>query len=372
MERPLIAVVGDASKFTKPDVACRAAGELWLELARRGDRIVVFSSSQEFIEWEVVQGYLGCEAKIPERSIEVRYPPTRHGRLPSEVDGDRRFGRSQRGGGWEASIYHSFAEFDGIVLVGGNYTTKISGLLAMGSRTHVVALAGLGGGTHQVWQYLHGTIGRQPSNDELNLMAVPDWHERSASDLMDTLLAQRNRKLEQQRSALQDAGALERARRLRVVALLGVVLFVLVLLILVELMEPQVSQGRVWLLFAGPAVAGASSALIRMLWDALGGPASAGELPSVATVMTLGAFASVAAGPLFLLPQLWILERLTDAGLLKLAGFAMPIGLIVGLTMDRVFASLIKIDVPLDMPAGFKPAAAVAAPATGRASTTAR
>ena len=357
MDRPLIAVVGDANKCTKPDVARRAARELGLELARRNCRILVFSSSQEFIEWETVEGYLSCEAKIPERSIEVRYPATLHGRFPNEVDGDRRFVRSQQGGDWEASIYPSFAEFDGIVLVGGNYTTKISGLLAMGSRTPVVSLAGMGGGAHQVWQYLQGAIGRLPSPDELNLMAVPDWHPRSASDLVDALLAQRDRKLEQQRMALQDAGALKRASRLRQVALLGAVLFVLVLLILVELMEPQVSRGRLWLLFAGPAIAGASAALIRMLWDAYGAPASAEELPALGTVLALGLFASGVAGLFFLLPQLWILEKLTDANLLKLAGFAVPIGLIAGLTMDRVFARLIRLEVSLDMPGGAKPAA---------------
>jgi len=372
MHRPLIAVVGDANRCTRPEVARVAASGLGLELAKRECRLLVFSSSKDFIEWEAVQGYLGLETKIPERSVEVRYPPALHGRFPGEVEGDKRFVRRQQSGDWEASIYPSFAEVDGIVLVGGNYTAKICGLLAMGSRTPVVALAGLGGGALQVWQYLQGEIGRLPSADELNLMAVPEWHERSASELVDALLAQRDRKLEQQRMALRDDGAQERARRLRWVALLGAALFVLVLLILVELLAPQVSRGRLWLLFAGPAVAGASGALIRMLWDARGAPEAAEELPPLTTVLALGAFASGAAGLLFLLPQLWILEKLTDASLLKLAGFAVPIGLVAGLTMDRVFARLIKIEVPMDMAAGVRPAALTAGPTKGRARTTAR
>ena len=370
MTRPLIAVVGDASKCANPEHGRRAAREIGLELARRDCRILVFSSSQDYIEWEAVQGYLSSEPKIAERSIEVRYPPELHGRFPGEQDGDKRFVRSQQGGDWEASIYPSFAHIDGIVLIGGGYTTKISGLLAIGSQTPLVALGGLGGQAHQVWQYLRGADGRLASADDLNLMASPEWHARSASEVVDVLLGQRGRKLEQQRQALHDAGTERRSRALRTVALLGAALFVLVLLILVELMAPQLSRGRLWLLFGAPAVAGASGALIRVLWDAYKAPVPDAAMPALTTVLALGVFASGAAGLLFLLPQLWILEKLNDASLLKLAGFAVPIGLIAGLTMDRVFARLIKVEVPLDMPADNK--ATAQASARGRAKAVGR
>ena len=92
--------------------------------------------------------YLSSEPKVTERSIEVRYPPELHGRFPGEQDGDKRFVRSQQGGDWEASIYPSFAQIDGIVPIGGGYT--ISGLLAIGSQTPLVALGGMGGQAHQV------------------------------------------------------------------------------------------------------------------------------------------------------------------------------------------------------------------------------
>jgi len=370
MERPLISVVGDASKCGNPELGRRAAREIGLELARRDCRILVFSSNQEYVEWEVVQGYLSSEAKIAERSIEVRYPPALHGRFPGELDGDKRFVRSQQGGDWEASIYPSFAEIEGIVLIGGGYTTKISGLLAIGSQTPVVALGGMGGQAHQVWQYLRGAEGRLASADDLNLMATPEWHDRSASEAVDVLLGQRDRKLEKQRQALRDAGAVRRSHALQGVALLGASLFVLTLLILVELMAPQMSRGRLWLLLGAPAVAGASGALIRLLWNAYTAPTPDATLPALTTVLALGVFASGAAGLLFLLPQLWILERLTDANLLKLAGFAVPIGLIAGLTMDRVFARLIKVEVPLELPADSTAKAQV--PAKGKAKAVGR
>jgi len=351
MTRPLISVVGDASKCSNPELGRRAAREIGLELARRDCRVLVFSSSKDYVEWDVVQGYLGSEAKIPERSIEVRYPPKLHGRFPGEEDGDKRFVRSQQGDDWEASIYPSFAEIDGIVLIGGGYTTKISGLLAIGSQTPVVTLGGMGGEAHQVWQYLRSAEGRLASANDLNVMASPEWHDRSASEVADVLLGQRNRKLEQQRRAMQDAGAVRRARSLRLVAMLGSALFLAMLLILVELMATsQVSRLQLWLLLGAPAVAGASGALIRLLWNAYADPVPAANLPALTTVLALGIFASGAAGLFFLLPQLWILGSLTDANLLKLAGFAVPIGLIAGLTMDRVFARLIKVEVPLEMP----------------------
>ena len=58
MTGPLIAIVGDANKCASPALGRRAAREIGLELARRNCRILVFSSSQDYIEYEAVQGYL--------------------------------------------------------------------------------------------------------------------------------------------------------------------------------------------------------------------------------------------------------------------------------------------------------------------------
>ena len=130
MERPLVAVIGNASKTTNPELATRAGRELGAELAKRNCRILVFSSNQEFIEWEAVQGYMGSAKKVA-GSVEVRYPPNLHSLFPDEKPGDSFFVHRQQSGDWEASIYPSFAEIDGLVLIGGAYTTKIAGLLAM-------------------------------------------------------------------------------------------------------------------------------------------------------------------------------------------------------------------------------------------------
>jgi hypothetical protein len=87
MERPLIAIIGGASKTTNPDLARRAGRELAAELGKRNCRILVFSSSEEFIEWEAVQGYQSNAKRLP-GSIQVRYPPNLHSRFPGEKPDD--------------------------------------------------------------------------------------------------------------------------------------------------------------------------------------------------------------------------------------------------------------------------------------------
>jgi len=74
MERPLIAVVGDAHRTKNPELAKRAAEDLGAEVAKRNCRVLVYSSRPNFVEWEVVQGFLRAKVKKEPRSIEVRYP----------------------------------------------------------------------------------------------------------------------------------------------------------------------------------------------------------------------------------------------------------------------------------------------------------
>ena len=348
MERPLIAVVGDATKCKDPTLARKAAEDLGTELAKQGCRILVFSSSKAFVEWEVVQGYIRSSSKKEPRSVEVRYPPELDGRFPGEQPDDPLFVRTQQGGDWEASIYPSFANLDGIVLIGGGYTTKVAGLLALGSRTPLITLGGLGGAAHEVWTYLKGDRNSMASDDDLNLMATQIWHEKSAARFVDALLGQRQRKLEFQKEAA--LGESERHRRgvLTWLATIGSALFVLVLLALVESWASQLSRISLWMLFGTPAVAGASGAAVRVLWDNWTQQQAPLDLRPVTMTIALGFWAAGVAGTLFLLPQIWVLGTLEPAHLTKLSGFAVPIGLLAGLTLDKVFPRLIKYNVPLE------------------------
>ena len=130
MASPRIAIVGDAHKSGSPELAKKAAEALGTELARRGCRILVFSSDPAFIEYDVVRGYLASKTKKEPGAIEVRYPPNLAGLFPGETPGDELFDRKPLGREWEVSFYPSLADVDGLLLIGGGYTTKIAGLIA--------------------------------------------------------------------------------------------------------------------------------------------------------------------------------------------------------------------------------------------------
>jgi hypothetical protein len=350
MEAPLIAVVGDANKCTQPELAKRACEELGGELAKQGCRLLVYSSSKEFVEWEFVRGYIQSRAKKEPKSIEVRYPPELEGRFDGEQEGDPLFVRSQQIGGWEASVFPSFASLDGLILVGGGYTTKISGLIALGSKTPVLTLSGFGGMAQEVWMHLRSDRHSMASDDDLNLMASKSWGENSAARHVASLLEQVRRKKEKEKETALGESEEHWRRALTILAWTGCGLFVLVLLAVVELTSksPPVPRLSLWLLFGTPAIAGASGSTIRVLWDNWDQPAVPLTSRPISMIIALGFWASGVVGVLFSLPQIWISGGIDAAQLGKLSGFAVPIGLVAGLTLDKLFPKLIKLDVPVD------------------------
>ncbi len=350
MERPLIAIIGDATKSSDPAVARKVGRELGTELARRDCRILVFSSSQEFIEWEAVQGYRSSNKKLAPASIEVRYPPNLHSLFPGEKPDDPVFVRRQQTRDWEASVYPSFAEIDGIVLLGGAYTTKIAGLLAMGSRIPIITLAGLGGSAQLVWDFLKGNRNSPTTDEDLDLMARPEWSDSSAARLVDCLINQMQRQREQARLAAFSKNERHRQKVLTWLALLGSVFFLAVLLSLTEL--PALSALSFWfrcLLLIAPALAGASGAAIRVLWDNWSQNAVPLELRPIGMTIALGFWAAGVLAALFLLEQIWVSGNSAADTTGKFLGVGIAIGLIAGLTLNRVFPKLIQMEVPVQM-----------------------
>jgi hypothetical protein len=347
MERPLIAIVGDARRTKNLELAKQAATELGAELAKRNCRLLVYSTSPDFIEWEVVVGFLRSKAKKEPRSIEVRYPPELDGRFPGEKPDDPLFVRIQQGGDWEASIYPSFASLDGIILIGGGYTTKIAGLLALGSKTPLLTLGGMGGAAQEIWQQLKADRNSTATDDDLNLMASQVWTESSASRHLDALLGQRMRKLALEREAALGDSETQRRHALTILASVGCGLFVLVLWALVESLSSQASRWALWILFGAPALAGGSGSAVRVLWDHWQQRSTPLELRPISMTIALGLWASGVAGVLFVLPQIWAQSGLDAGRAAKLSGFAVPIGLLAGLSLDKVFPKLLKYEIPL-------------------------
>jgi hypothetical protein len=349
MATPLVAIVGDANKAAQPEVAKKAAADLGNELAKRGSRILVFSSDPNMIEYEIVKGFRESKSKKEKGAIEVRYPPNLEGRFPGETPGDPLFHRKPLGDEWEASFFPSLAEVDGLILVGGGYTTKVSGLIAIGARTPLLCLAGFGGAAKQVLDHLRSDSHRLATDDELNVMAQLAWTPASARSCVDALFNQAERQIEAENNSTFIVNQRKHTHALSVLALTGLVLFLLVLCSIAEAWHSdQISRSLVLLLFGTPAVAGASGAVVRVVWDYWRQETAPSVLKPAFMTAVLGFWASGVAGSLFLLPQLLTLTSLQATQAARLLPFAALIGLLAGLTLDKVFPKLTRMDVPLD------------------------
>ena len=159
---PLIAIAGsvadkrkDELKLGDPATARKAASEIGRELATAGCRILVYSTEPEFIESDVLSGYVGSNKATP-RSIQVRYPLSRPQPLaPEYAARDALFEwLPTQSSEWEVAFYRSVEEIDGMLLVGGGYSTLVGGLVAMGQHVPIVALAAFGGAASKVWESL--------------------------------------------------------------------------------------------------------------------------------------------------------------------------------------------------------------------------
>jgi hypothetical protein len=351
MPNPLVAIVGDANKSRDPALAKKAAEDLGAELAQRGCRILVFSSEPNMIEYEIVHGYLGVRGRRPPKSIQVRYPPQLHRLFPGEKPDDDRFDRQPQGAEWEVSFYTRLAAADGIIVIGGGYTTKVAGLIAIGSKTPIIALAGFGGAAENVLEYLRQERHSIAAEADLNVMAQQTWGTKSAEHCIDALLEQieRRRALDQQTEILKSER--KRVWGLTMLAAIGSVLFALVLLALAEaLHSDQTPRWISWILFGAPAAAGASGAAIRVLWDHYSRDQVTGpplKLRPVGMTISLGFWASGVTGALFLMPQIASLGQLQATQAFRLLPFSSMVGLLTGLTLDRVFPRLLKIEIPV-------------------------
>lgn len=119
------------------------------ELAQRGARLLVYGGP--FLEAEVVRGFVAGRPK-QDHSILMWYtkdnePPP----FPEEASHPKLFlRRDERGADWEVAFYRAIARADGIILMGGGSSTKISGQVAMGARMPILALSEFGGGAATV------------------------------------------------------------------------------------------------------------------------------------------------------------------------------------------------------------------------------
>lgn len=191
--------------------ACRAIGTA---LARAGYGIMVYTSSRDYIEADVVAGYVESGA-AEDRSIQVRYPNIPEAQPDFEQQRTHRdlfdF-KSYQENNWQAVFIPSLKEAGGIIILGGGHSALITGLFAQTYRKPLVSIATFGGSAETVWGLLRP--GRALATEEaLSRMQQPNWDSEAATaDLVKTLGEQREKLRAEREERLRDAELAQQRR----------------------------------------------------------------------------------------------------------------------------------------------------------------
>jgi hypothetical protein len=267
-----IAIVGGLAGI--PDEATRqratdAARALGRALARAGFKIIVYSADPKFIEPYVVEGYIGSGA-AKDKSIRVEYPPPPEGNIEFAALKTHQNAfdlQPSADPNWEVSFYNSLSAVEGILLIGGGRSTLIAGLVGLGSRATVLPIRTFGGYARNVWDKMRANPDPL-TRDDMSLLAVPDWNQDTASQVVALLdvCADRLRK----RTEAMRVQALRAARATQWSAAAAVVLFLATAAIalsmaVVDWLKSPATLG--FILGVGALTAGLSGSLIRTVAD---------------------------------------------------------------------------------------------------------
>lgn len=351
MSGPLILIVGSADvsrsdydpPLSNPGTAPVAAEELGAELARRGCRIVVYSSSESYLERSVVRGFVGASKKTANGTIQVRYPYSEPGsaQFPeAQSRPDLFVPTADRNAGWEAAFYASLRDADGMLVIGGGRSAHAIGHMALAFQIPLITLACFGGAAKAVWLAIRpGTD--LASEENLQVMNPPAWRSDLSPGIVAALLAQG----EIRRSRAQAKEADLRGRTATLQTTYAVLMLMAAIGATVwgfTLSEPHTVLFAWLLFFVGP-VAGAGSALASAGWKA--------SDRSRSTLMTagLGFVAGAISSLFYLLAQV---STVADAQSIKGLAIvvAMTTGLLAGFTFDQAFqqATAGKLKAPGD------------------------
>lgn len=345
--RPLIAVVGSAdpartyspplAETTKAPEACEEIGQA---LAEAGCDLVVYSSEAQFVEDRVVTGYLSHSDVLP-GSIHVR-PPYGGGEkdFPMLMERPEAFDvRYESGDDWETSFYRSLREVHGVVLIGGGRSTLITGMVCLAFGIPVAAVPCFGGASRKVWDTMN-RVTHHATADEVSSMGA-EWDSSAAPRLVRLLLAQQDRKNEQQR---QESRFRRRAAWHSAIGITVGLLLLCLGLGMIPLTYAVEASAFVNLtgLIVGALATGTSGAITRNAFDR-------GE--HWARTAALGMSAGAVAFLLFVSAQLAASpDILTGEGARRLLFFVLTVGFISGFTFDAVYERLKQAEPPVSTP----------------------
>ncbi|MDX8028635.1 hypothetical protein SK803_00360 [Lentzea sp. BCCO 10_0856] len=309
------------------------------ELALAGFDLVVFSSSENFIERHVVKGYLGAlDAEHPGNIVA-------HTPLDREVDFDVPAHlkhvlkvRTDPASEWEISYYRALFNADSLLLIGGGRATRIAGVMAVARRMPIVAVACFGASAQTVWRTFGGPK-NDVTQDDLDVMSAK-WSDDSAALLVKSLQGQLARRDEHLRAEEQREKSADRSRTVR--GLVAILSLVLAGLSVVLAAKAQSTPEAIAYLFAGPVLAAVFGAIMRD-----GGEKS----PNIVWTAARGAGAGAGAMLLYVLSQQLTAAPVLDVeAVRRFCWFAVLIGLFAGVTVDLVWARMRNVDVLSDQP----------------------
>jgi hypothetical protein len=242
--------------------------------------------------------------------------------------------RADKTGQWEVSFYRSLADSDGLILLGGAYSTSIAGQVALGARIPILAIERTGGSARTVWKTIAPGIDL-PTIAEHACMAR-DQSPTIASAWIDALETQRRR-----RYAVETGPILWHAAYASV--LFALAMIAALASHLVPDYDAFPNYVRQALFFAATLFAGAAGAAIRMVFERRYG---SGPLvpPAIGITLALGMMAGALAGLLYLVAQPGSLDLTGDTGL-RLVAIVVVVSTIAGLTVEAIFRKLLGIDV---------------------------
>ena len=358
MGAPLIAIIGSAQadrnyepELVHPEIAKQAAEELGSELAKKGFRILVYSSDPRFIEADFVRGF-ASETEAKTKSIQVRHPIKKNPQFKEQKDQSELFDILPEKGDWEISFYLSLQKVDGIILIGGGTPTLIAGLLAIKDRIPLLSLAAFGGKARSVWELIPDDF--LLTKFEKHKMAK-QWKPQSLAEEWVQILSHQTEALREEEDNRKRREKAQ-SRTTQSYALLSATIFVLAVVIAVVGLGGMVTsyETLLGLLFFCPLLAGISGATIRTAFD------WTQALPTennrtILTTAALGLVIGGLSGLLFIVAQMTtipevqgedaIVALITKTQTQRLIPFALVIGFIGGLTLDAVFLKLTNTNI---------------------------
>jgi hypothetical protein len=334
-----------------PD-ASRALGRA---LAEAGHPILVFSSSSDFLEAYIVEGYVRSgKAKV--KSIIMLYPrkkdPGIHGDFAEQRTQPALFDpRTDTHPRWEASYYQSLPDVEGVLMLGGGRATLIMGLMALANKTPIVSLATFGGDAEEIWAMLSDkhwieTADRQD-------MGRGSWSDDSAPALVASLARQRAKldSIQKEKEAVAANQQQDRSRRSQWAVMYGAIGAALTVLGVFG--SPALFGEKVWLVLYAlcfaviPICAGMAGAMFYTLRRAAARP------PSIGEAQAHGFWAGLGSAVLFFVSQVTSNREITSlhkavvqgvGGLDILLLFSLMIAFVAGLTYEAVFGKWEAVD----------------------------